>query len=176
MHPLAGRKQSPEHVAKRVAAIRATGVYDRSRFAALNKERVGEPLSEEHKKAIAASMVGKKNALGCKRSEEFRRKLSEHWTNNPQHNHWIDGKCHERGSERTREMGRLEYRLWRTSVFERDGFTCVQCNVRGGNLEADHIKPWINHPELRYNVSNGRTLCKPCHLKTPTHGINAARA
>lgn len=62
------------------------------------------------------------------------------------------------------------YKLWRKAVFERDDFTCVECGVRGGVLNADHIKPFALYPELRLEVSNGRTLCVNCHLKTDTWG------
>jgi 5-methylcytosine-specific restriction endonuclease McrA len=56
-------------------------------------------------------------------------------------------------------------------VFERDNYKCIWCgDSRGGNLEADHIKPWSKYPEFRYKVSNGRTLCKKCHKKTDTWG------
>ena len=64
----------------------------------------------------------------------------------------------------------LEYRLWRASVFERDRFTCRFCKKKGGELEADHIKPFALFPELRFKISNGRTLCKTCHKKTDTYG------
>jgi 5-methylcytosine-specific restriction endonuclease McrA len=37
-------------------------------------------------------------------------------------------------------------------------------------LQADHIKPFAHHPELRFDVNNGRTLCVPCHRKTDTYG------
>ena len=63
------------------------------------------------------------------------------------------------------------YREWRLSVFKRDKFTCIKCgDSRGGNLEADHIKPFSQFLDLRYEVSNGRTLCKICHRKTDTWG------
>jgi len=59
-----------------------------------------------------------------------------------------------------------EYKIWRKSVFERDDFTCVWCGKRGGDLNADHIKPFAHFPELRFAIDNGRTLCIPCHRTT----------
>ena len=66
-----------------------------------------------------------------------------------------------------------EYKAWRKSVFERDNYICQHCSQRGGELQADHIKPFSTHPELRFEMSNGRTLCKPCHLKTDTWGSHS---
>lgn len=67
----------------------------------------------------------------------------------------------------------VEANEWRKAVFERDDYTCQHCGLSkevSGNLNADHIKPFALYPELRFELSNGRTLCKPCHLKTDTHG------
>lgn len=66
--------------------------------------------------------------------------------------------------------GSPEYRQWKRSVFTRDEFTCQACGLRGGKLEADHELPFALFPALRFEVLNGRTLCKPCHRKTPTYG------
>jgi len=63
-----------------------------------------------------------------------------------------------------------EYQLWRTSVFERDDYTCVWCGTKGGTVHADHIKPWALFPELRLAIDNGRTLCVSCHRTTETYG------
>lgn len=60
-------------------------------------------------------------------------------------------------------------RAWRKLIFERDGYKCVKCGS-GGRLQADHIKPYKAYPSLRHVLSNGRTLCIPCHKKTPTYG------
>jgi len=71
----------------------------------------------------------------------------------------------------------LESRIWRRAVFERDNWTCQNCEIRSGNgkkvvLHADHIKPFAFFPELRFAIDNGRTLCKPCHKTTDTYMRN----
>jgi hypothetical protein len=63
----------------------------------------------------------------------------------------------------------LEYKEWRTKVFQRDGYKCVICGGKG-YLQADHIESFAYHLELRFDVNNGRTLCVPCHRKTFTYG------
>jgi hypothetical protein len=70
---------------------------------------------------------------------------------------WDD--LHDRNSQR--------YRKWRTGVFERDGFRCVECGAKK-DIQAHHIKSWKKNKELRYVISNGVTLCRCCHLKA--HG------
>lgn len=75
--------------------------------------------------------------------------------------------------ERTKIWKSKEYQQWRKAVFERDNYTCQCCGERGGTLNADHIKPFSTFPELRFELSNGRTLCVQCHRKTPTYGGNA---
>lgn len=67
----------------------------------------------------------------------------------------------------------VEYKLWREAVFTRDDYTCQACGQRGGNLHADHELPFAHYPDLRFEVLNGRTLCVPCHRKTPTYGYKA---
>ncbi len=69
--------------------------------------------------------------------------------------------------------GSAEDREWRKAVFERDGYTCQICHVKGGRLQADHIQPYAAYPDLRHDLSNGRTLCVDCHRKTPTYGWGA---
>jgi hypothetical protein len=62
-----------------------------------------------------------------------------------------------------------EYSDWRKSVFQRDNYTCSECGVRGSKLHAHHIKPFSKHPDLRFEVSNGVTMCKQCHKKDGVH-------
>lgn len=58
-----------------------------------------------------------------------------------------------------------KYVNWRTSVFERDKYTCRICGQKGGELNAHHIKPFKKYKSKRYDIANGITLCKECHKK-----------
>lgn len=66
-----------------------------------------------------------------------------------------------------RERTHARYRKWRNTVVERDG----KCDICGSTkkLEAHHIKKYEPYPELRYELSNGITLCKNCHIKNPNY-------
>ena len=72
--------------------------------------------------------------------------------------------------ENKRIRNSKDYILWRTAVFMRDDYTCQGCRQIGGDLEADHIKPFALYPELRLAIDNGRTLCIDCHTQTETYG------
>ena len=85
---------------------------------------------------------------------------------------WEGGKT----PEATRIRNSQSYSNWRTAVFKRDDYTCLNCGVRGGKLNADHIKPFSKFPELRLDVANGRTLCFECHKKTDTFASGASHA
>lgn len=75
-------------------------------------------------------------------------------------------------SEAELERNSKEYKEWRRAVFERDKFTCVDCGVISGKLQAHHILPFSKHKELRTDVANGKTVCIPCHAKYHPNLIN----
>lgn len=82
------------------------------------------------------------------------------------------GSTHPRWiADRTKIKTRSRYENyeWKKAVFIRDDYTCQSCGIRGGGLQADHIKPYSLFPEERWNLDNGRTLCVPCHKLTPTY-------
>jgi hypothetical protein len=66
------------------------------------------------------------------------------------------------------ERNMPEYAEWRRSVFERDNWRCQECGSTR-KLNAHHIKRWVSHPELRFDVNNGVTLCFDCHTKKHPH-------
>ena len=62
-----------------------------------------------------------------------------------------------------------EWSEWRHAVFERDNYTCQKCGIRGGKLHPHHIRSFVEYPELAFDVSNGLTLCEPCHKQTDNY-------
>lgn len=87
------------------------------------------------------------------------------------HWNWKGGKTEK--NEAIRKGA--DYKNWRIAVFKRDLHTCQICNTKGGYLHADHIKPFAYYPELRFEIDNGRTLCKSCHEQTDTYGTKAKK-
>lgn len=103
-------------------------------------------------------------SCGCLRSENIR-EVSHHPTGE-EHWNWKGGKT----DERRLAMSQKEYKDWRTSVFERDDYTCQKCKQWGKQLRAHHILNFADHPGLRTDLNNGVTLCEECHREF--HGIN----
>jgi 5-methylcytosine-specific restriction endonuclease McrA len=126
-------------------------------------------LSDEHKKNIAKAGVGRVPSL------ETREKLSMS-KRGPKNASWRGGRT----SLRNQIYKSNETKEWRSKTFTRDNFTCQECGVSGGKLEAHHIKEFCqiiieNQIETfeqalvcdeLWDVANGITLCQTCHNKT----------
>jgi 5-methylcytosine-specific restriction endonuclease McrA len=69
-----------------------------------------------------------------------------------------------------RDWNDKKYVDWRIAVYKRDKFFCQMPNCplkktdkAKKKMQAHHIKRWADFPELRFQISNGITLCKHCH-------------
>lgn len=76
----------------------------------------------------------------------------------------------------------MKARNWSKAIKVRDNFTCQICRIRSHKglgkhlrLESHHIKNWADYPKLRYEFSNGITLCRDCHDKLKEVRLNNAR-
>lgn len=130
----------------------------------MSKNRKNKPFTEEHRKKLSESHMGQVAWNKGKPSK-------------------IKGEKHRlwKGTTPLKRQIRasFEYRQWRSDCMTRDDFTCVMCNIRGGDLEVDHIDLFVNIFERNsisslvdaincaefWNINNGRTLCKLCHKK-----------
>lgn len=158
------------------------------------KARKGRLKTEEHKKKIALAHIGMKGTphtekarmemsiarkgkyplrgKTLKEMQIIREKISKsqfgrvypHRQGKNSHL-WRGGVSSRNHLERSSS----KYRIWRKSVFERDNYTCQICGIRGGVLQADHIMPFALYIDLRYKLSNGRTLCVTCHKATDSY-------
>lgn len=68
----------------------------------------------------------------------------------------------------------LKMKIWVAKVIERDELKCKWCgaeNSATNRLEANHIVPVreMTNPELLFDVDNGITLCRKCHMKIHYH-------
>ena len=70
----------------------------------------------------------------------------------------------------TFERNLPEYKEWRMKVYWRDRWACQQCGKVGQQLHAHHILSWTQYPTRRFDINNGITLCRDCHMKL--HGLN----
>lgn len=109
-------------------------------------ENIKQNMSESHKN----------NPKVLKHLKELGKKQSgkNHWN-------WKGGITDENRLLRRSE----EYKSWRLKVYQRDNWTCQKCGKKLKNLVAHHKKSFKDHPELRFDVSNGQTLCRSCHKK-----------
>ena len=126
----------------------------------------GMKHTDEAKRKMGERKKGKKLRLGKKHTIETRSKIScivrERTPRGERVHNYVDGKSAERYGIRHTS----EYKRWRYDVFLRDGFVCQMCGYsKGGILNAHHIKPFPKYPELRFELSNGITLCESCHKK-----------
>lgn len=71
---------------------------------------------------------------------------------------WKGGITPSQKLERTKFHNQI-----RKKVFERDNYTCQICKNRGVHIQVDHIQPWADYIEGRFNMDNCRTLCVKCH-------------
>jgi len=114
---------------------------------------------------------------GRKASEETRRKISEA-NKGEKSGNWKGGIT----PVNSKIKSGLEYRLWRERVFQGDNYTCWICNARtykglGHRVELHphHLKSFSEYPKLRFEVSNGLTLCRFCHKTYTNWGINQGK-
>lgn len=70
----------------------------------------------------------------------------------------------------TKQLHKEWRKQFREGVFERDGHKCKICGSIG-ILDAHHITDRHDLPNGGYVLSNGISLCEPCHIKAGEHHI-----
>jgi 5-methylcytosine-specific restriction endonuclease McrA len=161
----------------------STAQWERKRFCSFRCGGVVAARRQGFRKGNLPANKGKKTIRQCSECSErtervcfyiqWNRLLCEkHYYHYRRHGHalWGDRRPYRTPVERRQRRLKGVGLAWRKAVFERDDYTCQMCGIRGTQLNADHIKPFRFFPALRWELANGRTLCVPCHRKTPTYG------
>ncbi len=78
-------------------------------------------------------------------------------TSNTNYNHNLTEE------ERLQSRRRPKQDSWSRKVRKRDNYTCQVCGSQE-NLLAHHLDSYSSNKELRYDVGNGITICRECHL------------
>lgn len=116
-------------------------------------------LGEEKYKTYIENYKQSMRKCVATRSINYRKAMEKKWELNPLE----------------RRIG-TRHELWRKACLERDKYTCQHCGIKEeeipkvGNtsdqhIHVHHIKPWRDYKELRFEVSNGLSLCPKCHRK-----------
>lgn len=114
---------------------------DKEFLRSLGEKKLGNHLTDKHKKSISDALK-----IKAKRGAD--------------HPFYKDGKSDIRKAIRKS----FDYKNWREQIFERDNYECQICFERGGELHPNHIKRFADYPSIRFDLCNGITLCKECHV------------
>jgi 5-methylcytosine-specific restriction endonuclease McrA len=157
MTGMLGKKHSEETKRRIAEKKKAQGIVPKSAF----------------KKGVKPWNTGKKCPHLSERNRlmNTQRAREEHWN-------WKGGI-----SKVDRIVRRMpEYLTWRSSIFERDNWTCQTCHARG-YVTVHHIKAFVlvlrenkiqstqsaRECEELWDTTNGVTLCEPCHSLTDNY-------
>lgn len=178
-----GRRHKPESIQK------MREIWKGRQFPSKAHERAravntGRPLTAEHRQKISDALSGLSRTAehqaklseaqrGRPKSAETRAKISASLTGRSGTPHEQPAKDAISSAQRARWAGlrsavsrsSTEYKAWRASVLRRDNGTCQECGARNVIMHAHHIKPFNDYPDMRYDVSNGVTMCASCHVK-----------
>ena len=125
-------------------------------------------LTKEQREDLSRKARGRRQSpetvakiLRTKRERGSLSRGSRHWN-------WKGGRPWERYRDE-------RYVRWRTDVLSRDGYRCRicgrQCRKSERGLAAHHIRPYAADIEGRYDIANGLTLCRSCHMRLHGHPL-----
>jgi 5-methylcytosine-specific restriction endonuclease McrA len=170
-------QRSPEGEARRIASLRTP-----EHRAIVSKIQMGHTVSAETRAKISAA--NSRVLKGRKLSDSHRANMSKErierwkrWKSDPE---FMEKHCDKlskalkgkyagdkasqwKGGVTQNKRESRQNWAWQNSVLVRDNYTCQFCGQYDGDKHVDHIKSWSEYPELRFDISNGRTLCRSCH-------------
>lgn len=86
---------------------------------------------------------------------------------------WQEESAIDRPRKNPHSTSRTRERQWSVSIRQRDNNTCQRCKDVAPSHDAHHIAPRSQRPDLKFDLSNGVTLCSSCHRWVHQHPIEA---
>ncbi len=152
------------NMSKKITELHNNGIYNYKHLIG-NKFRLGKPGSKKLKGIRVSKKTEFKKGMipwnkGLKYSSSKRGKKYPQYSGE-NHWNWRGGITPYVMKLRTS----IETRIWREKIFERDNYICQNCGKKNCNLNAHHLNNFSEYPDLRFDLDNGITLCRECHLK-----------
>lgn len=134
----------------------------------MREKHLGKKHSDEHKSKIGEASKRLWQTEEYKKKMKFKKGFTP-WNKDKICPQMQGEHCHmyKGGISRVYKTGynSPQYRQWRRDVFVRDEFICQECGIKHTYITAHHVKPFAFYPDLRFDISNGITLCEDCHSK-----------
>lgn len=146
-----GRKRRPDEIANMSAGTKASFHLRKETPEGKAKQLATvKEINQKRKGKTYEEIFGNRADDILKRQTKSRR---EHWAKIP------------KKPTKTRSIHNVDarYKDWRKAVFERDRYLCCRCGAKGSILRPHHIFEWSEFIALRYDITNGETLCVECH-------------
>ncbi len=150
------------------------------RAAALRRGIPTGPPSEETKEKIRIATTGKSKTITSPNPSWYEKGAIPMAPFKKGHIPWNKGKKTPKEAidkmiesrrayvemRRASGVGRRSWnsKQWANAIKKRDKYTCQDC-FSTEDLAAHHIKSWNTHPDLRFELENGITLCRSCHAR-----------
>lgn len=113
----------------------------------------------------------RKKIKAIMQTDEYKLKQSQSKKGTRNGMYGVVGKSHPNWNPRLTAEERVKKRKipenykWIKMVYKRDNYTCQCCGYdKGGTLIAHHLNSWHWDKENRFNIDNGITLCRTCHI------------
>jgi len=117
-----------------------------------------KPLEDFHKRGISNRTGLQKRSWRCKKCQN---KKFQPPTGKLNLGKFKEGSIPWNRKEVDGRQGK-KAKDWTKLVIQRDNNICQQC-CSTKRPHAHHIKPWDKFVDLRFDISNGQTLCNSCH-------------
>ena len=121
----------------------------------------GRVVTDAMRARLSAAATGRTLSAATKAKIARTKRSNDSVPRGPTHYKWKGGRPWERFAD-------PQYLAWRNAVLERDRLTCRMCGRRCAKYErglaAHHVRAFAAFPDLRFDVTNGLTLCRTCHM------------